>query len=103
MKHDLGSLRRLHRTASGVMTALYVPLELSLDPQSQELDVVLRIRRMRSFWHFERSTGWVAEVCKLKVVAKKRPDRPTKTWYEVLVNDRKKLGMNFADAKNCCK
>ena len=40
------------------------------------------------------STGWIAEVCKLNVVAQNRLGRPRKTWDEVLVNDRKKLGMD---------
>ena len=37
---------------------------------------------------------------KLNVVAQKRPGRPKKTWDEVLVDDRKKLGMDFADPMN---
>ena len=41
----------------------------------------------------QHSTGWIADVCKLNVVALKRPDRPRKTWDEVLVNDRKKLAL----------
>ena len=56
--------------------------------------------RMRWFGHVERSTGWIAKVCKLNVVAQKRPGRPKKTWDEVLVDDRKKLGMDFADPMN---
>ena len=46
------------------------------------------------------SSGWIAKVRKLNVVAQKRPGRPKKTWDEVLVDDRKKLGMNFADPMN---
>ena len=56
--------------------------------------------RMRWFGHVERSTGWIAKVRKLNVVAQKRPGRPKKTWDEVLVDDRKKLGMDFADPMN---
>ena len=37
---------------------------------------------------------------KLNVVAQKGPDRQRKTWDEVLVNDRKKLGMDSADPQN---
>ena len=46
--------------------------------------------------HVERSTGWIAEVSKLNVVAQKRRSRPTKIWDEVLVDDRMKLGMDCA-------
>ena len=66
----------------------------------QDLGVVLRTSRMRWFGHVERSTGWIAKVCRLNVVAQKRPGRPKKTWDEVLVDDRKKLGMDSADPQN---
>ena len=67
----------------------------------QDLDVVLRTSRMRWFGHVEHSTGWIAEVRKLHVVAQKRSGRPRKSWDEVLENDRKKLGMDSADSQNC--
>ena len=35
----------------------------------QDLDVMLRTSRMRWFGHVQRSTGWIAEVRKLNVVA----------------------------------
>ena len=57
----------------------------------QDLDVVLRTSRTRWFGHVERSTGWIAEVRKLNVVAQKRSGRPRKSWDEVLETDRKKL------------
>ena len=66
----------------------------------QDLDVVLRTSRMRWFGHVERSTGWIAEVRKLNVVAQKRSGRPRKSWDEVLENDRKKLGLDSADPQN---
>ena len=44
----------------------------------QELDVVLGTSRMTWFGHVECSTGWIAEVSKQNVVAKKRPGRPKK-------------------------
>ena len=66
----------------------------------QDLEMVLRTSRMRWFGHIECSTGWITKVRKLNVVAQKRPGRPKKTWDEVLVDDRKKLGMDFADPMN---
>ena len=59
--------------------------------------MVLRTSRMRWFGHVECSTGWIAKVRKLNVVAQKRQK---KTWDEVLVDDRKKLGIGFADPMN---
>ena len=46
----------------------------------QDLDVVLRTRRIRWFEHAERSTDWIAEVSKLNVFAQKRSGRPRKSW-----------------------
>ena len=68
----------------------------------QDLNMVLRTSRMRWFGHVERSTGWIAKVRKLNDVAQRRPGRPKKTWdeLEVLVDDRKELGMDFADPMN---
>ena len=66
----------------------------------QDLDVVLCTSRMRWFGHVERSTGWIAEVLKLNVVALKRSGRPRKSWDEVIKNDRKKLDMDSADPQN---
>ena len=50
--------------------------------------------RIRKLGHVERSTGWIAEVSKLNVVAQKRRSRPTKICNEVLVEDRMKLGVD---------
>ena len=68
----------------------------------QDLDVLLCTSRMRWFGHVERSTGWIAEVGKLNVVAQKRSGRPKKSWDEdeVLENDRKNLGIDSADPQN---
>ena len=52
------------------------------------------------FGHVERSTGRIAEVCKLNVVAQKRSGRPRKSWDEVIKNDRKNLDMDSADPQN---
>ena len=52
------------------------------------------------FGHVERSTGWIAEVLKLKCGCTERSGRPRKSWDEVLENDRKKLGMDSADPQN---
>ena len=66
----------------------------------QDLDVVLRTSRIRWDGHVECSTGWIAEVQKLNVVAHKRHGKPKKTLDEVLVDDRRKLGMESADPQN---
>ena len=44
--------------------------------------------------------GWISQVCKLNVVAQKRSGKPRKSWDELLLYDRKKLGMDNADPQN---
>ena len=66
----------------------------------QDIDVVLRSSRMRWYRHVERSKGWIAQVRKLNIVAQKRSGKPRKSWDEVLLDDRKKLGMDTADPQN---
>ena len=66
----------------------------------QDIDVVLRSSRMRWYGHIERSKGWIAKICKLNIVAQKRSGKPRKSWDEVLVDDRKKLGIDTADPQN---
>ena len=100
MKVDtLNSLRRNDRAMIPWICNVRAKNEVSSDSLLtklgiQDLDVVLRTSRMRWFGHVhvERSTGWIEEVRKLNVVAKKRSGRPRKSWDEVLENDRKKLG-----------
>ena len=55
-----------------------------------------RTSRLRWLGNVERSTGWIANVSKLNVVAQKRRSGPTEIWDEVLVDDRMKLGMDCA-------
>ena len=62
----------------------------------QDLDVEPRTSRIRWLGHVGCSTGWIAEVSKLNVVAQKRRSRPTKICDEVLVDDRMMLGMDCA-------
>ena len=65
-------------------------------PGIQDLDVEPCTNRIRWLGNVERSTGWIADVSKLNVVAQKRRSRPTKIYDEVLVDDRLKLGMDCA-------
>ena len=65
----------------------------------QDIDVVLRSSRMRWYGHVERSKGWISQVRKLNIVAK-RSGKPRKSWDEVLLDDKKKLRMDTAVLQN---
>ena len=62
--------------------------------------MVLHSSRMRWYGHVERSKGWISQVRKLNIVAQKRSGEPRKSWDEVLLDDKKKLGMDTADLHN---
>ena len=62
--------------------------------------MVLRSSRMRWYGHVERSKGRISQVRKLNIVAQKRSGKPRKSWDEVLLDDKKKLGMDTADLQN---
>ena len=50
-------------------------------------------------WLEHIKCSWIAEVHNFTVVRQKRPSRPKETWDDVLINDRQKLGMDFADSQ----
>ena len=99
MAHILTDLQRLSRTVleenAFVSFAFRLPKILTkLGPRY--IDVVLLSSKMR-YGHIEHSKGWIAHV---HMVAKKRSGKPRKSWDEVLLDDRKKFGMDTADPQN---
>ena len=48
---------------------------------------------MSWYGHVERSKGWTSQVRKLN-------GKPRKSWDEVLLGDKKKLGIDTADPQN---
>ena len=89
-------LARIHWICNVKVKDEFIQDSLFSKPGIQDLDVEPRTSRIRWLGHAERSTGWIAEVSRLNVVAQKRRSRPTKICDEVLVDDRMKLGMDCA-------
>ena len=57
---------------------------------------------MNQFGHEECSTGWIAKVRKLNVVAQERPSRPRKSWNEVLSNKESRSALRtISDGSQC--
>ena len=83
----------------GPVVQNFVNLTLPLSPQICLLNIDFK-SRMRWYGHVERSKGWIAQVRKLNIVAQKRSGKPRKSWDEVLLDNRKKLGMDTADPQN---
>ena len=94
MKADtLNRLRRNDRAMIRWICNVKAKVEVSSDSLLtklgiQDLDVVLCTSRMRWIGHVKPCTGWIAEVCKLNVVAQKRSGRSRKSWDEVIMTER---------------
>ena len=89
-------LAQIHSICNVKVRDEFIQDSLLSKPCIQDLDVEPSTRKIRWLGHVERSTGWIAEVSKLNIVAQKRRSRPTKICNEVLVDDRMKLGMDCA-------
>ena len=89
-------LARIHWICNVKVRDEFIFDSLLSKPGIQDLDVEPRTSRIRCLGHVKCSTGWIAEVSKLNVVAQKRRSRPNKICHEVLVHDRMKLGMDCA-------
>ena len=53
-----------------------------------DLEDVLRTRRMRWFGHVERSEGWISKVLNVDPGGRRGRGRPRKTWQEDVRKDR---------------
>ena len=89
-------LAQIHWICNVKVRDEFIQDSLLSKPGIQDLDVEPLTSRIRWLGHVERSTGWIAEVSKLNVVAQKRRSRPTKICDEVLVDDRMKIGLDCA-------
>jgi hypothetical protein len=52
---------------------------------------MLRSNRLRWFGHVEHSTGWISQVRKIQIPARKTRDRPKLSWDQVESKDRASL------------
>ena len=56
----------------------------------QDVEVVFRTSRMRSFGHVKLSVGWISQVRKLDLDTYKKLGRQKKTWNDLIFNDKKR-------------
>ena len=65
----------------------------------EDMQLVLRKRRLRWFGHVERREGeWVKKCMELKVTGKVGRGRPKRTWREVIEKDMSVAGLKRQDA-----
>ena len=64
------------------------------------IEIVFNNSRIGRFGHVERTSGWISQVQKLDLDSSKKPQRPKKTWNELVFNDKEMLGIVCADPLN---
>ena len=68
------------------------PNELLARLEMDDLDVILREKRLLWFGHFERSSGAIRQI-----EGKQGPGRPKKTWRTLTERDRREWKINKVD------
>ena len=70
----------------------------------EDIQLVLRKRRLRWFGHVERREGeWVKKCMEIKVTGKVGRGRPKRTWREVIEKDMSVVGLRRQDAMDRVK
>ena len=70
--------------------------ELLAKLQLEDLDLILRERRLRWFWHVERSSGAIRTAYDMQIDGKRGAGRPKQTWF---CDDPKKYPQNLHTPK----
>ena len=60
----------------------------------EDLDLILKERRLRWYGHVERSNGAVKTAFEIQVVGKHGPGRPKMTWKQLTVRDCRELKLS---------
>ena len=70
----------------------------------EDIQLVLRKRRLRWFGHVERREGeWVKNCMELEVIGKVGRGRPKRTWREVIEKDMSVVGLRRQDTMDRVK
>ena len=69
------------------MTVALLTLYCSHKIELEDLDLILRERRLRWFGHMEHSSGAVRTACDIQVDRRRGPGRPKMMWKKLMVND----------------
>lgn len=63
----------------------------------EDLDLILRERRLRWYGHVERSSGAVKAACNIQVAGARGPGRPKMTWKELTERDCREWNLSAID------
>ena len=63
----------------------------------EDLDLILKERRLRWYGHVERSNGAVNTAFDIQIVGKRGPGRPKMTWKQLTARDRREWKLSAID------
>ena len=78
-------------------TATITSTELLARLGIEDLDLILKERRLRWYEHVERSNGAVKTAFDIHVTGKRGPGRPKKTWKQLTERDRREWKLSAID------
>ena len=71
--------------------------ELLAKLELEELDLILRERRLRWFGHVERSSGAIRTVCDIQIDGRRGAGRPKLTWKKLTQSDCREWKLTTVD------
>ena len=78
-------------------TATIRTIELLAQLGIEDLDLILKERRLRWYGHVERSNGAVKTAFDIQVNGKRGPGRPKMTWKQLTERDRREWKLSAID------
>ena len=78
-------------------TATIRSIELLARLRIEDLDLILKERRLRWYGHVERSNGAVKTAFDIQVNGKRGPGRPKMTWKQLTERDRREWKLSAID------
>ena len=78
-------------------TATIRSTELLARLSIEDLDLILKERRLRWYGHVERSNGAVKTAFDIQINGKRGPGRPKMTWKQLTERDRRKWKLSAID------
>ena len=81
----------------GALPAFIRSIELLARLGIEDLDIILKERRLRWYGHVERSNGAVKTAFDIQVNGKRGPGRPKMTWKQLTQRDRREWKLSAID------
>ena len=78
------------------------PRELLAKLELEDLNLILRERRLHWFWHVERSSGAIRTACDIQIDGRLGAGRPKLTWKKLTEKDCREWQLKKVDPQERC-